>query len=61
MSPENAQAAISIGYVGVLVAIAGLAPRLLGASSQPLSKQLLVFWLVIDALIHVFRTSALTS
>lgn len=61
MSPENSQAAISIGYVGVLVTIAGLTPWLLGASSQPLSKQLLVFWLVIDALIHVFRASALTS
>ncbi|WFD36412.1 GDP-Man:Man3GlcNAc2-PP-dolichol alpha-1,2-mannosyltransferase [Malassezia cuniculi] len=49
------RAVTSIGYVGVLVALAAFAPRLLGASSQPLSKQLLVFWLAIDALIHVFR------
>lgn len=61
MSPETAQSVTSIGYVGVLVAVACLAPYLLGASVQPVRKQLLVFWLALDALIHVFRASVLTS
>lgn len=61
MSPETTQAIVAIGYVGALVAVAASAPRLLGASTYPLSKQLLVFWLALDSLIHICRMSLLTS
>ena len=61
MSPETTQAIVPISYVGALVTVAAFSPRLLGASAYPMSKQLLVFWLTLDSLIHICRMSLLTS
>lgn len=55
MSPETTQTVASTAFVGLLVTLAGLSSQAAQGNAGHRTK-LLLFWLIFDALIHIFRT-----
>lgn len=55
LSEAATQSILAIGYVGSLISVAGGLVYMAHRRGLSPSHQLLYFWLVFDALIHVFR------
>lgn len=55
-SAETVQTCVSIAYVGVLIGLATVSTSYSKRYHLSAGRNFLFFWLIFDALIHIFRT-----